>query len=195
MNMAVNEAVALLARISTTKTNYWLGFIFDGIVCLALLIFGLTRPETDLIVAVAVFMAGLLLFSFIEYFFHRWLFHLWVPVMVRGHKMHHENPLGYDALPFFVASLVYLGVAVLFSLVMLSGYASVLASAVALGYITYGLTHYLVHHFRLRNLLAKKLMAYHRIHHHHPEYNFGVTSPLWDIILGTRYQSQHKRLW
>lgn len=193
--MAFDATVAWLARISTTKTNYWLGFIFDGAVCLALLAFGITRAGIDPLTAVAVFLAGLFLFSFIEYFFHRWLFHLWVPVMIRGHKMHHDNPLGYDALPFFVASLVYLGVALVFGLFMPLGYASVLASAVALGYITYGLTHFSVHHFRFRSLLAKKLVAYHQIHHYHPEYNFGVTSPLWDIILGTRYQSSHKRLW
>lgn len=193
--MAVKGAVAWLARISTTKTNYWLGFVFDGIVCLALLIFGLSRAGIDPFSAVAVFVAGLLLFSFIEYFFHRWLFHRWVPVMISGHRMHHENPLGYDALPFFVPSLVYMGVAMAFDLFMPLGYASVLASAVALGYIIYGLTHFFVHHFRFRNLLARKLVAYHQIHHYHPQYNFGVTSPLWDIILGTRYQSQHKRLW
>jgi len=193
--MVFKGTVAWLARISTTKTNYWLGFVFDGSVCLALLVFGLSRPDTAPLLSVVVFVSGLLLFTFIEYFFHRWLFHLWVPVMIRGHKMHHDNPLGYDALPFFVASLVYLGVAMVFSLVLPLGYASVMASAVALGYITYGLTHFSVHHFRFRNLLVKKLVAYHQIHHHHPEYNFGVTSPLWDIILGTRYQSQHRRLW
>jgi 4-hydroxysphinganine ceramide fatty acyl 2-hydroxylase len=29
--------------------------------------------------------------------------------------------------------------------------------------------------------------AHHLIHHHHPDANFGVTTPLWDIVLGTRY--------
>jgi sterol desaturase/sphingolipid hydroxylase (fatty acid hydroxylase superfamily) len=36
--------------------------------------------------------------------------------------------------------------------------------------------------------------AHHHIHHYHPETNFGVTSPLWDTILGTRFVlANHKK--
>ncbi len=187
--------LARLEQLSTTRFNYWLGTAFDCLVFLALFIFAVTRPGVDPFIAIAVFSGGLFLFSFIEYFFHRWLFHEWVQVMIRGHQAHHDNPLGYDALPFFLASMVYLGIAYLFQLVMPLAYACLLASAVVLGYVTYGMTHFVLHRVRFSNMLAKKLVAYHQIHHYHPGYNFGVTTPLWDIILRTRYQSEHRRLW
>lgn len=186
---------AQLSQLSTTRFNYWLGFIFDGMMCLALFSYGLVQPDFEPLRALAIFMSGLFIFSFIEYFFHRWLFHRWVEVMIRGHQAHHDNPLGYDALPFFLPSLVYLAVAAALHLFMPLGDACMLASAVALGYITYGLTHHVLHHFRFKNIVAKKLLAHHQIHHYHPEYNFGVTSPLWDRILGTQYHSRHRRLW
>jgi len=186
---------ARLAYLSTTRFNYWLGFVFDGTICLALFAVAVTQPEMTPLKSLATFTGGLFIFSFIEYFFHRWLFHQWVEVMKRGHWAHHEDPLGYDALPFFVPSLVYLALAVFLQFFMPLGHACLLASSVALGYITYGLTHYALHHFRFKNILGKKLLAHHQIHHYHPEYNFGVTSPLWDLVLGTRYRSRHRRLW
>lgn len=186
---------AFLAHLSTTRFNYWLSFIFDGLICLALFGFAVTRPHMNPLLAIATFTGGLFIFSFIEYFFHRWLFHEWVEIMMRGHQEHHENPLGYDSLPFFVASLVYLTITFLLQLVMPLGYACLVASAIALGYIIYGLTHYALHRFRFSNVFVKKLVAHHQIHHYHPEYNYGVTSPLWDILLHTRYQSGARRLW
>lgn len=187
--------LAYLAQLSTTRENYWLGFMFDGLVCLVFFSFAVTRSDIDPLLVTTVFLSGLFIFSFIEYFFHRWLFHKWIKVMIRGHQLHHDEPLGYDALPFFVPSLVFLAVAFLFQLVMPLEYAAMAASSTALGYIAYGLTHYSLHHFRFHNVLAKKLVAFHQIHHYHPEYNFGVTTPLWDFVLGTRYKSEHQRLW
>jgi sterol desaturase/sphingolipid hydroxylase (fatty acid hydroxylase superfamily) len=193
--MIVEHALNALSQFSTTRTNFWLGFAFDGMVFAILLVLGLSHPGLAPLAAVIVFVSGLFLFSFIEYFFHRWLFHQWVEVMIRGHQLHHDKPLGYDALPFFVPSLVFLAVVLIFQLVMPIQYACLLASGVVLGYIVYGLTHFILHRVRFRHLIGRKLVAYHQIHHHHPEFNFGVTSPLWDIILGTRYRSEHRRLW
>jgi len=186
---------ARLSNLSTTRFNYWLGFIFDGFMCFALFVFAMLQPESSLLHSFIVFTSGLLIFSFTEYFFHRWLFHEWIEVMKRGHLAHHENPLGYDALPFFLPSLVYLALAMLLQFFMPIGDACLLSSSVALGYITYGLTHYALHHYRFQNIVAKKLLAHHQIHHYHPEYNFGVTSPLWDKVLRTEYRSGHRRLW
>jgi dihydroceramide fatty acyl 2-hydroxylase len=31
------------------------------------------------------------------------------------------------------------------------------------------------------------------VHHYHPDCNFGVTTPLWDYLLGTRYVRQPRR--
>jgi sterol desaturase/sphingolipid hydroxylase (fatty acid hydroxylase superfamily) len=67
--------------------------------------------------------------------------------------------------------------------------ALLLASGIAFGYVAYGLSHFMIHHMRFRNGLMRKWAASHHIHHRHPDCNFGVTTPLWDVVLGTRYVS------
>lgn len=57
------------------------------------------------------------------------------------------------------------------------------------GYALYGVTHDLIHSTRFRRPLARRWAANHHIHHFHPDKNFGVSTPLWDIILGTRHVS------
>jgi sterol desaturase/sphingolipid hydroxylase (fatty acid hydroxylase superfamily) len=47
---------------------------------------------------------------------------------------------------------------------------------------------------RFRRPLARRWAAAHHIHHYHPHSNFGVTTPLWDILLRTRYLAGEKRL-
>ena len=54
-------------------------------------------------------LSGLFAFSFIEYVFHRWMFHTRVPLFAHGHRMHHEQPLGYESLPFFLPAAIVLG--------------------------------------------------------------------------------------
>jgi len=193
--MIAARALTALAQFSTTRTNFWLGFLFDGVMFVVLFGSGITHSGVKAGIVALAFFGGLFVFSFVEYFFHRWLFHRWITIMVKGHQAHHENPLGYDSLPFFVPSLVYLAIAWLLQLLLPVEYALLLAAGFVLGYITYGLTHFILHRHRFKSIIGRKLVAYHQIHHYHPGFNFGVTSPIWDIILGTRYQSGHRRMW
>src|SRR5574337_938437 len=133
-------------------------------------------------------------FSFIEYFFHRWLFHTHIPLFEQGHRMHHERPLGYDSLPFFLPPIVLLSLTGLLVWLMPLGFALLLAGAITFGYITYGLSHFIIHHVRFRQPLLRRWAGAHHVHHYHPETNFGVTTLLWDILLGTRYVRQPRKL-
>jgi dihydroceramide fatty acyl 2-hydroxylase len=40
---------------------------------------------------------------------------------------------------------------------------------------------------RFQHPLLRRWAAAHHVHHYHPDSNFGVTTPLWDYLLGTRY--------
>ncbi|MGH8274649.1 MAG: sterol desaturase family protein [Gammaproteobacteria bacterium] len=176
-----------LARMSTTRTNYWAEFCVD-MALIVLLFFEGIKLNTGGAPAVALaIVLGLLGFTFIEYFFHRWMFHTRIPLFAEGHRMHHENPRGYDSMPFFLPAVISLGLAALCWLVMPAGFAFIMTGAATLGYVTYGLSHFAIHHVRFRQPLLMRWAADHHIHHHHPECNFGVTTPLWDILLGTRY--------
>ena len=41
-----------------------------------------------------------------------------------------------------------------------------------------------------REAYGRRWAANHHIHHYHPDRNFGVSTPLWDIVLGTRHVSK-----
>lgn len=176
-----------IARMSSTRTNYWAEFCVD-MALVALLIFeGWKHNTSGALMTVLAVVLGLLGFSFVEYFFHRWMFHTRLPLFAEGHRMHHENPLGYDSLPFFLPAVIAMALAGLEILVMPVGFVFFMTATAMLGYISYGLSHFAIHHVRFRQPLLMRWAASHHIHHHHADSNFGVTTPLWDYVLGTRY--------
>ena len=182
-----DDAVKPIARMSETRANSWAGLSSDVLISAVLLFAGLRRADMHATPALLTIFSGVLLFSLVEYCFHRWLFHGPEQIMQQGHQKHHEDPLGFDALPFFLPPLGMLLLAGLFDLAMPMTYALLLAGALALGYAAYGLSHSVIHNIRFSNPLSRRWAAIHHIHHHHPDKNFGVTTPLWDIVLGTRY--------
>jgi sterol desaturase/sphingolipid hydroxylase (fatty acid hydroxylase superfamily) len=182
----INAVLGSILRMSRTKVNYWAEFCLDIPLGVVLIFNGLRHNDIQAIEVLLTFLLGLFIFSYFEYSVHRWLFHGSVPFIEQGHRAHHENPQGYDALPFFLPSLVVLGLAGIFDLLMPTSYAFLLSGAMAFSYVTYGLSHFIIHHTRFRQPVARRWAANHLIHHYHAETNFGVTTPLWDILLGTR---------
>jgi sterol desaturase/sphingolipid hydroxylase (fatty acid hydroxylase superfamily) len=177
-----------IIKMSRTRANYWLEFILDGVLGVLFLSVGL-RGHTSLFAAVLLVFLGLFVFSFMEYCFHRWVFHGRLRLLAQGHAAHHGDPTGYDSLPFFLPALILFVPTGLGALLLPVDDVLLLASGIAFGYVAYGLSHFVIHHKRFRPGLARKWAASHHIHHHHPDCNFGVTTPLWDIVLGTRYVS------
>ena len=173
-------------RLSRTRTNYWLESVFDTVLGAALLSAGLRRHVPPLEAGLLILL-GLFLFSFMEYVFHRWVFHGRLQPMAQGHASHHANPRGYDSLPFFLPALVLWCVIALCTQFVPEADVWLLASGIAFGYVAYGLAHFMIHHRRFRNATLRRWAARHHIHHHHPGSNFGVTTAVWDALLSTRY--------
>ncbi|BFI95413.1 MAG: hypothetical protein RSP_09230 [Rhodanobacter sp.] len=186
-------ALQAIARMSSTRANYWVSHVADFLVSMALLGASFWYDHSRPLLSAAVFLLGLFIFSFIEYAFHRWLFHGAVPLFERGHTIHHEQPLGYDSLPFFFPPAVVTLLAAVLALVLPVAVALLLSGAIALGYALYGFSHLVIHRRgRFNHPLARKWAAVHHVHHFHPDKNYGVTSPLWDFLLGTWYVSKSK---
>lgn len=177
-----------IIRMSTTRANYWLEFAFTGSLATALLGAGVGLHRGSWLAAFLTVLLGLIAFSFIEYLFHRWIFHGPDSMYRRGHDAHHVNPKGYDALPFFLPSAILLGLTALFTLSMPRSLACLLGGAIAFGYVTYGLSHFIIHARRFRHRWLREWAANHHVHHQHPGANFGVTTSLWDHLLQTRYR-------
>jgi len=177
-----------LARLSTSRFNLRAGLTCDSLISMLLIVAGIWYGEVQTELGGLTALCGLFAFTFIEYAAHRWLFHGNTGPFEAGHDRHHVDPLGYDALPFFMPPLFMCVLGALFALVIPVGYALLLAGAIAAGYAAYGLSHVAIHVHRFKSPVMRRWAGFHNIHHYHPDANFGVTTGLWDVILGTRYQ-------
>jgi sterol desaturase/sphingolipid hydroxylase (fatty acid hydroxylase superfamily) len=189
----VRAGVDSIVRMSSTQTNYWVEVVVDVMLGLLLIVEGWRLHVGGPLTALLAIALGLFAFSFVEYFFHRWMFHTRIPLFEQGHRMHHEQPLGYDSLPFFLPGAVLLALTGLCVLVIPTGFAYLMMGSVTFGYIAYGLSHFTIHHVRFKHPLLRRWAGAHHVHHYHPDSNFGVTTPLWDVLLGTRYVRQPRK--
>ncbi|MEO8809859.1 MAG: sterol desaturase family protein [Rhodanobacter sp.] len=190
----VRSGLDAIAQMSTTRTNYWAEVALDTALGCVLVAEGWRLLNGGAGMALLACALGLFAFSFLEYFFHRWMFHTRIPLFEQGHRMHHERPLGYDSLPFFLPAVVLLALSGLLMLAMPHGFALLLMGSITFGYIIYGLVHFIIHHVRFRQPLLRRWAGAHHVHHYHPDTNFGVTTPLWDILLRTRYSRQPRKI-
>jgi sterol desaturase/sphingolipid hydroxylase (fatty acid hydroxylase superfamily) len=185
----MRKGVDAIVRMSSTRTNYWGELAVDVVLGATLMLEGARRHPGVLVGTLAVAL-GLFAFSFVEYFFHRWMFHTRIPLFAQGHELHHQHPLGYDSLPFFLPAAVLAVLTGLLVLILPTAFALLVAGAATFGYVIYGLSHFTIHHVRFKHPLLRNWAAAHHVHHYHPDSNFGVTTPLWDVLLGTRYVRQ-----
>jgi sterol desaturase/sphingolipid hydroxylase (fatty acid hydroxylase superfamily) len=183
-----DRALDGMERMAVTRANQAAALVVDLGMCVVLAGLGATSGDAHPLASLSVFLSGLLLFSPIEYAFHRWLFHGAGHAMQRGHLRHHQDPDGIGTLPFFVPPLFLLALVALLSMMLALDHALLVSGGIASGYFVYGQCHAWIHRSRFRHPWMRRWAASHHVHHHHPDRNFGVTSPLWDLVLGTRYK-------
>lgn len=138
------------------------------------------------------FAAGFFIWTLAEYVLHRVVFHaepdtpLGRKFHFLAHGIHHLDP--QDATRLLFPPLAGAGIAViLFGILnLLLPFHSSLAAMAGLlsGYLAYDVSHYLSHHGRIRGPWFRFLRRYHLAHHFRdPDSRYGVSQPLWDIIL------------
>jgi sterol desaturase/sphingolipid hydroxylase (fatty acid hydroxylase superfamily) len=177
-----------LGRLSVSRFNLRAGLTSDCAISVILIAAGIWYGRLHVAATIVTVLCGLFAFTFLEYAAHRWLFHGNTGPFKAGHDHHHDNPLGYDALPFFMPPLFMCLLAAVFAIALPAGYALLLAGVIAGGYAAYGLSHVVIHVHRFKNPTMRRWVGFHNIHHYHPDYNFGVTTGLWDYLLGTHYK-------
>lgn len=63
-----------------------------------------------------------------------------------------------------------------------------------LGYLCYDMMHYAMHHYNFKSGIMKRIKQHHMLHHYQdPTKGFGVSSPLWDKVLGSRFSKKEKQ--
>ena len=146
------------------------------------------------------FLLGLFLWTPTEYLMHRFVFHFCprTPFQERVvylfHGIHHHQPqcktrLVMPPVVSIPLAAIFYG---LFSLVVgtllhAPQWVHPMIGGFTIGYLAYDLTHYATHHFPMRSGVGKYLKRYHMMHHYKtPDQRFGVSSPLWDYVFGTK---------
>ncbi len=161
------------------------------------------------------FAVGLLLWTLTEYLMHRFVFHWPDDIMNETHEVVESLPPGEAAIPrmpswkhlaYFIGHGVHhvapseptrlvmppgasIPLAVLFFAIfrLLFGAAELGAFAgFVVGYLIYDTIHYAVHHQGLPTRWGRYLKKRHARHHYvDADEDYGVSSPLWDVVFGT----------
>lgn len=138
--------------------------------------------------------AGFVWWTLMEYWLHRTLFH-WEPPGKLGerfhfilHGVHHQWPDDRLRLVFPVAlSMTLFWIFCGLSVALLGTFGWAFHAGLVVGYITYDLTHYYLHHGRAKQGRMRRLRQHHVIHHFKKghEGKFGVSTTIWDRVFGT----------
>ena len=172
-----------------TRFNYFFDFALCPVLiawfaCLAYRGHG----TPSLLLASSWCLAGLAMWTFIEYWVHRALFHH-APILREMHATHHRQPeLLVGAPPAILPAAL---VAFAFAIFGILGQATCETFLIGLlaGYFVYSFMHYAAHHVRSRRFrYLVVLKHWHMRHHFGPaDRNFGVTTGFWDHVFGTAH--------
>ncbi|MFP4382716.1 MAG: sterol desaturase family protein [Spirochaetia bacterium] len=142
---------------------------------------------------------GLFFWTLIEYLLHRFIFHFH-PKTERGkrisflfHGVHHTQPMEKTrlvmppAVSIPLGALFFLVFYIVFGLIFSAMYLMFpVGSGFVLGYIIYDMTHYSLHHIKIKKGYMFRVRKNHMIHHGStPDKRFGVTGNFWDRIFRT----------
>lgn len=160
-----------------SRLGYYADFLITPPITLVVLVMSIQHSETWMFLVL--FPIGLLLWTVYEYALHRWLLH-GVPLLRELHDLHHEDQLDYIA----VHPLVTLGLYFLLWYLLGFGTSPIMAGF-SVGYVVYSVMHTMFHYARI--VPGHPLYRLRRLHavHHRVDANYGVTSPLWDVLLDT----------
>jgi sterol desaturase/sphingolipid hydroxylase (fatty acid hydroxylase superfamily) len=197
MGVTVDEVIAVQPRLTLLGTlermvhsaaNYWIGLFSDIVCALVFLILGRHQFFGPAILAAAAVSVGFLAWGLIEYAVHRWVLHGHPAIARRDHARHHADGTALISTPFLVIMAVASVMWGLFALVIPAGLAALLVFGIYSGYNYFAVLHHLQHH-RERDLARfapwRRSERHHRIHHHRHVVNYGITTTIWDRLLGT----------
>jgi 4-hydroxysphinganine ceramide fatty acyl 2-hydroxylase len=145
---------------------------------------------------VGLIVFGLFIWTITEYLLHRFIFHwelkskLGAKIHFIFHGVHHDYPS--DSRRLVMPPSVSIPLAVLFYFLFKSliGDISVLPffAGFLTGYLFYDITHYAIHHFNMHSKFWLMIKNHHMKHHYQdPHKGYGVSSPTWDVVLGTNF--------
>jgi len=190
VRMFKNNFFETLSRVHYTVPLY----IFLPVILYFLyrsIMFGLTVSLILLFVII-----GLVVWSLTEYTLHRFIFHFPAKtefgkkIHFTFHGVHHDYPM--DSKRLVMVPTVSIPLAILFYYLFEAVFGQVFVAPLFVGFIAgylfYDLTHYAIHHFNMHSKFWLAIKNHHIKHHFEdPNLGYGVSSPVWDKIIGTDF--------
>lgn len=143
-------------------------------------------------------LGSLVVWTLVEYGVHRLVFHSRIrwrwqeEFLFLLHGVHHLQPHTKTrlVLPLTVSvpigGLIMAGFQAVFTWLGQPHLAYPFMAGFSLGYVTYDVLHYTLHHVPVKHPWLKRLKRHHLEHHFKaPETRFGVTNEFWDHAFGT----------
>lgn len=172
----------------------------------SVIMFALASRSAHPLRAVCFYLAGIPVWTLVEYFSHRYILHgrfqkskhwykNWYKSLANKyldplHWEHHARPTDglhisgelKDLLPLFA-------VAAPLSFIFPAFTASMLLAGVVQSYIAEEWIHHSLHYYNFRNPYFRHIKGYHLYHHssHGMTQGYGITSGVWDIVFQTRF--------
>ena len=150
---------------------------------------------------VGLVVAGIFIWTITEYTLHRFVFH-YHPTSEIGkrlhfimHGVHHDYPS--DSLRLVLPPSVSIPLAVGFYFLFYAILGQVIVApfyaGFVIGYLFYDIGHYAIHHFKMNNKFWAIIKEHHMRHHYvDPNKGYGVSSPVWDYVMGTMFKPSKK---
>lgn len=175
---------ALPGAFDLSRASYYLDFVLMPIIAAGLVTVGLLQASAWTVVPLVAL--GVIIWMLAEYLIHRFLFHD-VALFRRMHDVHHAHPRDYVGIAswgtFAAFSVPWIALAVCFGVIV----ASAITAGIICGYLFYIAIHDRMHHGN-RSAFGRYMafmFRHHAGHHRGGECNYGVSSPVFDIVFRT----------
>ncbi len=174
--------------------TYWYVVPLVWVPCI---LFSLYLSPVSIAMSTVLFTCGLVLWTIVEYFLHRFVFHcdLYLPdnkyailAHYLFHGIHHLHPMDQLRLVMPpILTLVYSSLLTCITAMFLPiDYIFALYSGSIAGYVVYDITHYWLHHSKSQNSYFLSLKSKHLKHHYkNPALGFGITTSYMDWVFNT----------
>ena len=175
------------------KSNPFYIVLLFAALSIFLFIYMFGANDATILLKLLVFSLGVLGFTFVEYAFHRFLYHSGEDFKKEGnwqyliHGVHHNYPNVKQILAMPI--LLALGIAAVFFgifYLIMGIWCFYFFPGFILGYAVYIFIHILIHTQPTPNNFFRYLWKHHHLHHYRYEDKaFGVSSHLWDVVFRT----------
>lgn len=130
-------------------------------------------------------IAGFVFWTFVEYWTHRSILHrfLWHGT----HQHHHLHPKAFVVFPLYYLPTIFAVIFVAMALVLPAPQLWPIYAGFLVGYTWFMTMHHWLHHIELtgRPRWLQRYAIWHNRHHKLDNINFGITTPMWDVLFGT----------